>query len=190
VAVELIPAAAEEGVLLITQKRKFETHAATSQHVHHLHVLRERFCNGSALQAALYGAPIVCTTTSRPSADGRSTPVPSWTWGIRSAMSVGLYTVGRTAGMLTLFGTEPGAFDCESGTIGAVLGSHGAAALQASCAREQLQSALASRDVIGQAKGILMGRFTVDSSHAFGLLYISRAPMPTVARAGRVSVAP
>jgi hypothetical protein len=97
-AVELIPAAAEVGVLLITQNRKFETHAATSQHVHHLHVLRERFCNGSALQAALYGAPIVCTTTSRPSADGRSTPVPSWTWGIRSAMSVGLYTVGRTAG--------------------------------------------------------------------------------------------
>src|SRR4029079_11623745 len=27
-----------------------------------------------------------------------------------------------------------------------------------------------------------MGRFTVDSSHAFGLLYTSRAPMPTVAR--------
>jgi hypothetical protein len=84
--------------------------------------------------------------------------------------------------MLSLFGTEPGAFDCESGTIGAVLGSHGAAALQASCAREQLESAPASRDVIGQAKGILMGRFTVDSSHAFGLLYTSRAPMPTVAR--------
>jgi hypothetical protein len=60
-AVELIPAAAEVGVLLITQNRKFETHAATSQHVHHLHVLRERFCNSSALQAALYGAPIVCT---------------------------------------------------------------------------------------------------------------------------------
>jgi hypothetical protein len=34
-----------------------------------------------------------------------------------------------------------------------------------------------------------MGRFTVDSSHAFGLLYTSRAPMPTVAREGRVSVA-
>ena len=105
-------------------------------------------------------------------------------------MSVRLYTVGHTAGMLSLFGTEPGAFDCESGTIGAVLGSHGAASLLANCAREQLQSALACRDVIGQAKGILMGRFTVDSSHAFGLLYTSRAPMPTVARAGRVSVAP
>jgi len=90
-AVELTPAAVEVGVLLITQNRKFETHAATSRHVHHPHVLRERFCNGSALQATLYGAPIVCThETSRPSADGRSTPVPSWTWGIRSAMSVRL----------------------------------------------------------------------------------------------------
>jgi len=90
-AVELTPAAVEMCVLLIAQNRKFETHAATSRHVHHPHVLRERFCNGSALQATLYGAPIVCThETSRPSADGRSTPVPSWTWGIRSAMSVRL----------------------------------------------------------------------------------------------------
>ena len=60
-AVELIPAAAEVAVLLINQNPKVETHAATSQHIHRLHVLRERFCNGSAPQAALYGAPIVCT---------------------------------------------------------------------------------------------------------------------------------
>ena len=186
-AVELTPAAVEMCVLLIAQNRKFETHAATSRHVHHPHVLRERFCNGSALQATLYGAPIVCTHDFQ--AECR------WPKYSRAVVDLGdpqrhvgqaVNRRGRTAGMLSLFGTEPGAFDCESGTIGAVLGSHGAAALQASCAREQLESALASRDVIGQAKGILMGRFTVDSSHAFGLLYTSRAPMPTVARrAGR-----
>ena len=84
------PAAVEMGVLLIAQNRKFETHAATSRHVHHPHVLRERFCNGSALQATCTARRSCVPTTSRPSADGRSTPVPSWTWGIRSAMSVRL----------------------------------------------------------------------------------------------------
>ena len=152
-AVELTPSAVEVGVLLITQNRKFETHAATSRHVHHPHVLRERFCNGSALQAALYGAPIVCTHDFQ--AERR------WPKYSRAVVDLGdpqrhvgqaVNRRGRTARMLSLFGTEPGAFDCESGTIGAVLGSHGAAALQASCAREQRQSALASRDVIGQAK--------------------------------------
>ncbi|HWX99496.1 MAG TPA: ANTAR domain-containing protein, partial [Mycobacterium sp.] len=82
-----------------------------------------------------------------------------------------------------------GAFDCESGTIGAVLGSHGAAALGASCAREQRQSALASRDVIGQAKGILMGRSTVDSSHVRSAVHLQSAYADRRG-AGRVSVAP
>ena len=87
-AVELTPSAVEVGVLLITQNRKFETYAATSRHVHHPHVLRERFCNGSALQAALCGAPIVCTHDFQ--AERRCRSVPSSTWGIRNAMSVRL----------------------------------------------------------------------------------------------------
>jgi AmiR/NasT family two-component response regulator len=35
---------------------------------------------------------------------------------------------------------------------------------------EQLRSALNSRDVIGQAKGILMERFDVDAMRAFDML--------------------
>lgn len=35
---------------------------------------------------------------------------------------------------------------------------------------EQLQRALATRDIIGQAKGMLMERFDVDAAHAFELL--------------------
>lgn len=91
------------GVLLITQNRKFETHAATSQHVHHLHVLRERFCNGSALQAALYGPPIVCTHDFQ--AERR------WPKYSRAVVDLGdpqrhvgqaVNGWGRTAGMLSL----------------------------------------------------------------------------------------
>ena len=103
-AVELTPAAVEMGVLLIAQNRKFETHAATSRHVHHPHVLRERFCNGSALQAALYGAPIVCTHDFQ--AERR------WPKYSRAVVDLGepqrhvgqaVNRRGRTAGMLSLF---------------------------------------------------------------------------------------
>jgi AmiR/NasT family two-component response regulator len=34
----------------------------------------------------------------------------------------------------------------------------------------QFRSALASRDVIGQAKGMIMERFSIDAVHAFELL--------------------
>jgi AmiR/NasT family two-component response regulator len=42
--------------------------------------------------------------------------------------------------------------------------------LLAAQTRHQFDSALASRDVIGQAKGILMERFKVDAVRAFELL--------------------
>lgn len=35
---------------------------------------------------------------------------------------------------------------------------------------EQLRRAVESRDIIGQAKGMLMGRFDIDAAAAFGLL--------------------
>ena len=80
-------------------------------------------------------------------------------------MSVRLYTVGHTAGMLSLFGTEPGAFDCESGTIGAVLGSHGAASLLATTL------ALSSLSKSARYVGILYVGITFFTSAIYGALY-------------------
>jgi AmiR/NasT family two-component response regulator len=54
--------------------------------------------------------------------------------------------------------------------LGAVLATHAALAFAAVDTQGQFYSALASRDHIGQAKGILMERFDVDSVQAFGML--------------------
>lgn len=48
--------------------------------------------------------------------------------------------------------------------------THAAVALIADDERLQFQSALASRDIIGQAKGMIMERFAVDAVRAFELL--------------------
>jgi AmiR/NasT family two-component response regulator len=65
---------------------------------------------------------------------------------------------------------RPNVFNAESEAFGSVLGAHAAAAIMASRHGEQLRSALNSRDVIGQAKGILMERFDVDAMRAFDML--------------------
>ena len=52
--------------------------------------------------------------------------------------------------------------EAEAETIGAVLAAHAAAAIMASRQSEQLESALSTRDRIGQAKGIIMERYDVD----------------------------
>ena len=87
-----------------------------------------------------------------------------------AALSFKLYTADRTAGALNLFGYEPNAFDAEDETIATVLAAHAAAAILASRQGEQLQSALSTRDRIGQAKGIIMERYGVDDVRAFEML--------------------
>lgn len=51
---------------------------------------------------------------------------------------------------------------------------------------EQLRCALVSRDIIGQAKGILMERFQIDAAAAFDLLVElsqhSNTPVAVIAR--------
>ncbi len=85
-------------------------------------------------------------------------------------MSFKLYTSATTAGALNLFGLRPGAFDAQSEAIGSVLAAHAASAIIASRHGEQLESALTTRDTIGQAKGVIMERFNVDAMRAFEML--------------------
>ena len=54
-------------------------------------------------------------------------------------------------------------FTLENEAVGAMLATHAAVALIADDERLQFQSALVSRDVIGQAKGMIMERFDVDA---------------------------
>ena len=54
--------------------------------------------------------------------------------------------------------------------LGAMLATHAALALSAANTREQFYSALASRDRIGQAEGIVMERFSIDAVQAFEML--------------------
>jgi AmiR/NasT family two-component response regulator len=51
-----------------------------------------------------------------------------------------------------------------------VLAAHAAAAILAGRRAEQMEAALASRDRIGQAKGIIMERYGVDDVRAFEML--------------------
>ena len=68
------------------------------------------------------------------------------------------------------FGIKPDVFTIESEAVGAMLATHAAIALIADDERLQFQAALASGDIIGQAKGKIMERFNVDAVRAFELL--------------------
>jgi hypothetical protein len=83
-------------------------------------------------------------------------------------------------GALNLFGYHPRRFNAGSEAIGAMLATHAATALIAANRQHQFESALASRDVIGQAKGIIMERLGLDAVRAvlFGLDHAKRVRIP------------
>ncbi len=99
------------------------------------------------------------------------------TAGIGSMMSFHLYTHPsktrggiRGRGALNLFSRNKNCFNLADQAVGAMLATHAAAALIAANRQIQFESALNSRDVLGQAKGILMERLKVDAVRAFDLM--------------------
>ncbi len=93
--------------------------------------------------------------------------------GVRSALSFRLsFGDGRASrgGALNLYGHAREAFDGGAVRLGEVFADQCATVMSAAIEIEGLHTALASRDTIGQAKGILMERFNIDGAEAFDLL--------------------
>jgi urease accessory protein UreH len=93
------------------------------------------------------------------------------TAGIHSMLSFQLYAYhSGSGGALNRFSQRRVSFDLETEAIGAMLATHATVAIMAMNEHDQFQSALASRDTIGQAKGILMECFHIDAVKAFVML--------------------
>ncbi|WNG92109.1 GAF and ANTAR domain-containing protein [Mycobacterium sp. ITM-2016-00318] len=166
---ELIPGTDTAGVLMIGKGGKFESLAGITELPHKLDELQMTFNEGPCVQAAL-DEVIVRTDDFRTENRWPKYSPAVVELGVLSGVSFKLYTTSRTAGALNLFSFKPHAFDGQDETIGTVLAAHAAAAILASREGEELQSALSTRDRIGQAKGIIMERFNVDDVRAFDML--------------------
>ncbi|QIG41693.1 GAF and ANTAR domain-containing protein [Nocardioides anomalus] len=91
--------------------------------------------------------------------------------GLRSVMSQPLFTTGGNLGVLNLYSVSGAAFAPEHVfEDGSTLAAHVSVALAAARNAEQLEVAIASRTVIGQATGIIMERYDLAPDLAFGVL--------------------
>jgi GAF domain-containing protein len=90
--------------------------------------------------------------------------------GIRSMASFRLFLAADTMGALNFYASTAHAFDHHDLLLGEVFASHAAVALRAAITEAGLASALESRDLIGQAKGVIMSREGVTAQQAFDRL--------------------
>ena len=89
---------------------------------------------------------------------------------IRSILSFGMFREGGTTAALNFYAEPTNAFDDGSVNLGMIFATHTALVWNMMRRDQQFRTALVSRDIIGQAKGMLMERFDIDAAAAFGLL--------------------
>lgn len=93
--------------------------------------------------------------------------------GVRSMLAFRLFVEEHTLGSLNLYSKRPAAFTEDSLAVGTIFATHAAVALQAAQAKEtraHLRQLVESRELIAEAKGILMGRQGISSETALEIL--------------------
>ncbi|MEU0387181.1 ANTAR domain-containing protein [Streptomyces chartreusis] len=161
-AVHLMPGAEHAGVSEIERGNKFRTLAWTDDVVRSAEARHGgREPHGHWEQ--LWHSPVARITDSE--ADDGWDVLSAL--GLRSALSLRLRADRRRLTVLTAYARKPGAFDEDATRIGRLFTAHVSIALDSATVREQLTEAMHTRDLIGQATGLLMERQSIDAAAAF-----------------------
>jgi GAF domain-containing protein len=177
----LVPGADLVSVTLRSDDGAFHTPVWTDEVADALDQLQYRFGEGACVEAARPDGPAMALSDEL----GDDPRWPRFgsaaaTLGFHSLVSTALLpdaTSPRLSGALNVYSREPAAFSPKDRDVLLLLATHASLALATTRAvrrseleAEQLRRAIDSRDVIGQAKGILMARRGISADEAFELL--------------------
>ena len=90
--------------------------------------------------------------------------------GVQSMLCVPMFVDDQQLGSVSLYATDRDAFSLADEYVARLFATQAALALAEARRSGQLRQALSTRDVIGQAKGILMERHRITADEAFRML--------------------
>ena len=90
--------------------------------------------------------------------------------GVEAMLCIPLRIDDERLGSLSLYGRRPREADERTRAVAALVATHAAIAIASSRRADNLALGMAGRDLIGQAKGILMERYRITADDAFELL--------------------
>ncbi len=155
----------EAGVALM-RGAKLEPQAATGRGPHLLDVEQQHTGVGPCIDAARSQQPVRVTDT-RSEARWGDFGVHAAGLGVLSMLCFPLWVAERSLGSLSLYADRPDAFGEQDDRIAMICATLAAVALADAQRTEHLLTALESRDLIGQAKGILIERHRMTPDQAF-----------------------
>jgi len=168
-AVGLIDAARSCGVIVTGLGGDMEVVATTDDVPRTLDALQQDMGSGPCLTAARKQIVVRLHDVPADTRWPRFREVAS-DLGIATMLCLPLYVDDGVLGTLSLYGTEPGAFREGAEPVARLLAALTAIALAESRLAEQMRVAMGNRDLIGQAKGILMREHRITAEEAFALL--------------------
>lgn len=175
-AVAEIGSAEYAGITEVDARRRLHTRVASNQVILQLEQLQYQLGEGPCLTSAREEVTVRCdeliSETRWPRFAAAAVEL-----GVQSMLSLQLYVDHDNLGALNLYARVPGAFTEADESTAMLLATHAALAMQRSTNEDNFRTALASRDVIGQAKGILMERYKIDAVEAFHLLVMASQGM-------------
>ncbi|MGQ7296460.1 GAF and ANTAR domain-containing protein [Quadrisphaera sp. KR29] len=169
-AVSLVPGADTGSISLVRARRVVASAAWTAPVARHLDDLQTEVGEGPCLDAVFTQ---LSTRVDDLAAEADRWPALARRAGevdVASVLSLRLFVPREALGALNLHSTRRAAFSEASERVGRLLAAHTAVALAAARTQENLQRGLAHRDVIGQAKGILMAQHRITADQAFAVL--------------------
>jgi GAF domain-containing protein len=168
-SVDLIPGVDEASISVVIGRERVSSEAASSELPERVDALQAETGEGPCLDA-VYEQQTVRVPDMRAETRWPQFARRAYEAGALGMLSFQLYVEGDNLGALNLYSRRAGAFTDESEHVGLLLAAHAAVAYAGARTEEQLGHAIDHRDLIGQAKGILMERFNVDANAAFGIL--------------------
>lgn len=168
-AVDTIPGTEYASVTVVTANAQVETPVYIGDLAGHSDALQQQLGEGPCIRSAV-GEETVWIDDMRTESRWPQFAAGADQLGIASMACFCLYVDGDNFGALNLHSTTVATFDEEARSIGQLFAAHAAIAFSTVREKEQLRTALNSRDLIGQAKGMIMERYRLDSTAAFRLL--------------------
>lgn len=165
-----LPGVDHVGISITHPDGRVETLAATDQLVLDLDQLQYELNEGPCLSAIREADVVVVNAAEE--------DPPRWprfmerarAMGLRSQMGLRLFNEEATLGGLNLYATRDEAIDLDVVNVATLFASHIALALGKARHDSNLSAGLQSRQLIGQAIGIVMERYELDEDRAFQYL--------------------
>lgn len=165
------------GLLLADRAGVLHVLAASSENTRHLETFQVQRREGPCLDCFAGGEPVSVPDLAAVHDRWPQFAAAAELAGVRSVHALPLRLQGNTLGAMGLFGSQPGALNPQDLQLGQALADVASVSLvqeRAAADRElvmtQLQTALTSRIVIEQAKGVLAQQGGMDMDQAFAAL--------------------